>query len=87
MKEKVCTSCGYTGEAINQCLGSFILDALVWFVTIGAIAVTALIPLIVIPVGWTIFHIVNFKSKCPKCENLDMVSKTSSKGRAALGHS
>lgn len=85
MKEKVCTSCGYTGEAINQCMGSFILDILLWSATIGAIFVTALIPLIIIPVGWTIFHIVNFKSKCPKCENLDMVSKTSAKGKASLG--
>ena len=87
MKQKVCTSCGYTGNAINQCLGSFMLDALLWFATIGIIAVTALIPLIVVPLAWSIFHIVNFKSKCPECESLDMVSKSSSKGKTAPGMS
>ena len=87
MKQKVCTSCGHVGEAINQCFASFMLDAFLWLATIGVIFVTALIPLIVIPLAWTIYHIINFKSKCPECGDLDMVSMNSNKGKAAIGHS
>jgi hypothetical protein len=87
MKEKVCTSCGYVGEAVNQCFESFMLDALVWLITISLIFMTALVPLIIIPAAWTIYHIVNFKSKCPKCESLDMVSLESHKGKTVIKHS
>ena len=87
MKHKICTSCGYEGEAINQCLESFFLDALVWLVTVSLIFMTALVPLIIIPVAWTVYHIVNFKSKCPKCESLDMVSMDSNKGKSVVRHS
>lgn len=87
MTQKVCTSCGYEGEAINQCKESFMLDALVWLVTVSLIFMTALVPLIVVPIAWTVYHIINFKSKCPKCESLDMVPMDSARAKAIVKHS
>lgn len=87
VKDKVCTSCGYVGEPINQCLESFMLDAFIWLVSVSVILMTALLPVIIIPVLWTLYHIINFKSKCPKCGDLEMVSLDSTKGKARLRHS
>lgn len=88
MKEKVCSSCGYVGKPVPQCAGSFLVDGLLWMVVGSLTLMSGLLPLLLIPLGWTVFHVVKFNSvKCPKCENLDMVSKRSRKGRSVLTHS
>lgn len=85
MKDRVCTSCGFEGKPINQCMGSFLVDAFVWGIVGGGVMVTGLLPALVIPVAWTLYHLAKFKTtKCPKCGDLEMVSKTSRKGRTAL---
>lgn len=86
MKTKVCSSCGYKGEAINQCFESFLLDLLVWLIVGSVSLMTGLLPLLVIPAAWTIFHIAKFRTKCPECGNLDMVSMDSAKGKETLAH-
>lgn len=85
MKDRICTSCEFEGKPIKQCIESFLVDAFVWG-TVGSFAlVTGLLPLLAIPTAWTLYHLVKFKTtKCPSCGSLDMVSKNSSKGRAAL---
>ncbi|HEC18873.1 MAG TPA: hypothetical protein ENI97_05965 [Gammaproteobacteria bacterium] len=85
MKDRICTSCGYEGQPIKQCKASFLVDAFVWG-TVGSFALaTGLLPALVIPVAWTTYHLAKFNTtKCPQCGSLDMVSKDSRKGRAAL---
>lgn len=85
MKQRVCTNCGHVGEPISQCATSFFVDALIWLVVASITLFTGLLPLLLLPLGWTIFHIAKYRTvKCPKCENLDMVSMTSNKGKQAL---
>lgn len=87
MKDRVCTSCGYIGKPINQCLGSFIVDAFIWLSVSSIAFTTGLIPLLIIPLAWTIYHLAKFRTtKCPKCECLDMVSIDSTNGKAVLEH-
>ncbi len=84
MKDRICTSCGFVGKPIRQCKASFMVDAFVWSTVGGFALVTGLLPALVIPMAWTIFHIVKFNStKCPECNSLDMVSMNGHKGRAA----
>jgi hypothetical protein len=87
MSTKVCTSCGYTGKAVNQCFESFLLDLFLWLIVGSVALMTGLLPLLAIPAAWTIFHIAKFRTKCPECGNLDMVSVNSSKGKNTLAHS
>lgn len=83
--EKVCTGCGYVGQPIPQGLGSFVVDVAIWLLFSGMVLLTFFIPLILIPLGWTVYHLLTyFTVNCPKCENYDMVSLDSDKGRAAL---
>lgn len=86
MKMKVCSSCGYMGKAVNQCFESFLVDLFVWLIVGSVALMTGLLPLLVIPAAWTVYHIVRFKTKCPECGNLDMVSVNSSKGKNVLAH-
>jgi predicted RNA-binding Zn-ribbon protein involved in translation (DUF1610 family) len=88
MKHRVCTSCGFVGKPINQCFGSFLVDAFIW-ATVGSFALmTGLIPVLLIPAAWTLYHLAKFgTTKCPECGNLDMVSMESRKGREALNPS
>ena len=87
MKMKVCSSCGYMGEPKNQCKESFLVDLFVWLIVGSVTFMTGLLPLLAIPAGWTVFHIVNFRTKCPECGNLDMVSLNSTKGKNSLAPS
>lgn len=85
MKDKICTSCGYEGKPVAQCKMSFMVDVALWITAINLVAFTALLPLLLIPAAWTTFHVIKFNSvKCPECESLDMVSKSSRKGKAAV---
>jgi len=86
MKTKVCSSCGYTGEPVNQCFESFLVDLFIWLIVGSVSLMTGLLPLLAIPAAWTVYHIVRFKTKCPECGNLDMVSLKSAKGKSALAH-
>ena len=83
---KICSSCGYQGKPINQCIESFLLDLFVWLIVGSVTLMTGLFPLLVIPAAWTVYHIFNFRTKCPECGNLDMVSLKSEKGKNMLAH-
>jgi predicted RNA-binding Zn-ribbon protein involved in translation (DUF1610 family) len=88
MKNRVCTSCSFVGKPINQCLGSFVVDAFIWG-SVGSIALlTGLIPVLIIPAAWTLYHLAKFATtKCPACGDLEMVSMDSRKGRETLNPS
>jgi len=88
MKNRVCTSCGHVGKPVKQCLGSFFVDAFMWG-TVGSFALmTGLMPALLIPAAWTIYHLAKFNTtKCPECGELEMVSMKSRKGREALNPS
>ena len=86
MSMKVYSSCGYMGKPVNQCMDSFLLDLFVWLIVGSVTLMTGLLPLLIIPAGWTVYHIINFRTKCPECSNLDMVSLNSSKGKDTLAH-
>lgn len=87
MKTKICTSCGYVGKPTTQGLGSFAVDVFIWMVFASFTLFTALLPLMIIPLAWTIFHIATYKTiTCPQCENFDMVGLDSKKGMHALHH-
>jgi len=85
MKDRVCTSCGFEGKPIKQCMASFLVDAFVWGIVGSLAVVTGLLPALIIPVAWTLYHLAKFNTtKCPKCGDLEMVSKNSHKGRIKL---
>ncbi|MCI0505453.1 MAG: hypothetical protein L0Z73_05020 [Gammaproteobacteria bacterium] len=86
MKMKVCSSCGYMGEPVKQCFESFLVDLFIWLIVGSVTLMSGLLPLLVIPAAWTLYHIVRFKTKCPECGNLDMVSLNSAKGKDAMAH-
>ena len=85
MKHRVCTSCGFVGKPVKQCIESFFVDAFIWG-TVGSFALmTGLIPVLLIPAAWTLYHLAKFgTTKCPACGDLEMVSMESRKGREAL---
>lgn len=85
MKDRICTSCGFVGKPIKQCFESFFVDAFLWAGVGTFVLVTSAFPLLVVPVAWTIFHLVKFRTtKCPKCGDLEMVSMDSRKGHVAM---
>lgn len=85
MKSRVCTNCGYHGHAVPQAKESFLVDAMIWATLGSAGLMTGLLPLLVIPMAWTVYHIAKFNTtQCPKCENLDMVSVNSRKGKPII---
>jgi len=85
MKNRVCTSCGFVGKPVKQCIESFFVDAFIW-ATVGSFALmTGLIPVLLIPAAWTVYHLAKFgTTKCPACGDLEMVSVKSRKGREAI---
>jgi len=87
MKDRICTNCGHIGQPVSQCPDSFLVDGLIWL-TMGSIAIfTGLMPLLILPAGWTLYHIIKYKTtKCPECENLDMVSQESRAAKYYLHH-
>lgn len=85
MKDRVCASCGHVGKPVRQCWGSFLVDALVWGTVGSAAVITGLLTLFVIPVAWSIYHILRFNTtKCPECGDLEMVAMDSRKGKETL---
>ncbi len=85
MKTKICSYCGYVGQPIPQAKSSFVVDAFIWMITLSITAMSGLVPLLLIPLAWTLYHLAKFNTvKCPKCECLEMVSMNSRKGKAML---
>jgi len=85
MKDRICTNCYHVGQPITQGMGSFAVDALMWMMFLSLSMFSSIFPLMLIPLGWTIYHIAIYrKSTCPECGRLNMVSMTSKKGRRAL---
>ncbi len=85
MKDRVCTHCYHVGRPTTQGMGSFAVDAMMWMIFISLSMFSSIFPLMLIPLGWTIYHIAIYrKSTCPECGRLNMVSMTSKKGRKAL---
>lgn len=83
--EKVCASCGHIGKPVPQALSSFTVDALLWLYFAFLAGMSQLLPLLLVPLIWTGYHIIRFNTvKCPVCESLDMVSKNSRRGKVAL---
>jgi hypothetical protein len=85
MKDRVCTNCYHVGQATVQGMGSFAVDILMWLIFFSLSMFSSVFPLMLIPLGWTIYHIAIYrKSTCPECGRLNMVSTTSRKGLKAL---
>lgn len=85
MKDRVCAECGFIGKPINQGPTSFFVDGFIWLLFGSFTMMTGLLPILLIPLSWTIYHIAVYKiTKCPKCESLEMASMDSRKGKAAL---
>lgn len=83
--DKVCTACGHEGKPIPQALSSFTVDVVIWLYFGFLAGMSQLLPLLLIPMAWTIYHIIRFNSvKCPVCKSLDMVSKGSRRGKAIM---
>jgi len=85
VKNKVCKGCGYIGKPTSQGIGSFFVDGMFWLIFSSFTLFSAFFPLMLVPIGWTIYHIITYKTiTCPKCENLDMVSMKSKLGKKIL---
>jgi hypothetical protein len=85
MKDRVCTSCYYVGKPTTQGVESFFMDALIWLCFLSFAFLSSFLPLIIVPIAWTTYHIAVYnKTTCPKCGRLNMVSMSSSKGREAI---
>ena len=66
-------------------MGSFAVDALMWMIFLSLSMFSSILPLMLIPLAWTTYHIAIYrKSTCPECGRLNMVSLTSRKGKKAL---
>lgn len=88
MHDRICTNCNYEGQPTTQGIGSFSVDALMWMIFLSLSMFSSIFPLMLIPLIWTIYHISIYnKSTCPECGRINMVSKTSKKGRKALAGS
>lgn len=87
MSDRVCKSCGYVGKAEHQSWDTFFVDAFMWLMFGSLTLFSGLLFVLLIPIGWTIFHLALFaNTQCPKCKDLDMVSMRSRKGKAVLIH-
>jgi len=85
MKIKICTECGYVGRPIPQAKSSFAVDAVIWLYFSFLAGMSQILPLLLIPAIWSVYHIVRFNSvKCPECQSLEMVSLHSHAGKKAL---
>lgn len=85
MRDRVCTSCYYVGKPTTQGIESFFMDALIWLCFTSFAILSAFIPIMLVPIAWTTYHIAVYrKTTCPRCGKLNMVSMTSRKGREAL---
>ncbi len=83
MKNKICTECGHIGKPIPQKKSSFAVDAVIWMIFVFGAGMSQFLPLLLVPLAWSIYHIVRFNSvKCPACESLEMVSLNSRRGKA-----
>ncbi len=82
---KVCTECGYVGKPVSQGIASFAVDAFIWLFFTGIFLATFLLPLMLIPVAWTLYHVFTYFSiTCRECENFNMVSLQSAEGKMSL---
>ena len=82
---KVCTDCGHMGEPVAQGLSSFGVDAFVWMFFTGVFLVTFLLPVMLIPAAWTIYHLFTYFSvTCKACGNFSMVALDSSDGAKSM---
>lgn len=85
MKTKVCSTCGHVGKPVRQCFESFLVDALAWLIGFNIALVTGVLPLLVLPLAWTLYHIARFRdTKCPQCGDLSMVEMHSTTGKNIL---
>jgi hypothetical protein len=61
------------------------VDLMLWLVVGNLALMSGLLPFIIIPAAWTIYHIAKFHTtKCPKCSDLSMVSVNSAQGKAVI---
>ncbi|MDX1810352.1 MAG: hypothetical protein R3240_00270 [Gammaproteobacteria bacterium] len=72
MTDKVCAHCGYVGKPVAQEKDSFLVDIFAWGMFLSLSGMSQQWYLMFVPLAWTIYHIVNFNSACPKCKNLEM---------------
>lgn len=85
MTTKICQHCGHIGEPTSQGVGSFFVDVMIWMVFISFTLFSAFLPFMLIPLAWTIYHLIVYKSiTCPECENYEMVGLNSRKGKTAM---
>lgn len=85
MEDRVCKKCYHVGKPIPQERGSFFVDALIWVSFFSVAMLSSFIPILLIPVAWTVYHLAVFnKSTCPECGEIEMVSLRSRKGKKAL---
>jgi hypothetical protein len=85
MKTKVCKSCGYVGKPVHDEGAAFFMDLFLWLMIFAIAGITAIFPLVVIAPMLTLVHIYYYRSKkCPKCEDLEMVSLSGHDGKAIL---
>jgi len=84
MKDHICTHCGHVGKPIPQSKESFFVDAFIWGVVGSFALMTGVMPILIIPAAWTVYHVLKFNTtKCPECLSLDMVPLDSRKGKEA----
>lgn len=80
MKDKLCTYCGHIGKPTSQGAGSFAVDGVIWIIGLSLSIFTGIFAFLVIPLGWSIYHIALYKTTtCPKCGNIAMVGLNSKK--------
>ncbi|MDH5231385.1 MAG: hypothetical protein OEZ58_05370 [Gammaproteobacteria bacterium] len=85
MKSKICKSCGHVGKPVPQSGDTFFVDLFLWLVTLSVVGLSGLVPLLLIPMLWTVYHLARFNSvQCPECASLDMISLESRQGKALL---
>ena len=82
MKDKICTSCGYVGKPTSQGVGSFAVDGVIWIIGISLSVFSSIFAIMLIPVAWTVYHVVLYKTTtCPKCGDIAMVGLKSKKAQ------
>lgn len=85
MKNRVCTHCGFVGKPGSEDGMSYFVDFFVWLMVFSIAMITGIFPLVVLAPVFSLFHFFRFhRARCPKCENLNMVSVSGKVGRALL---
>ncbi|MDX1810353.1 MAG: hypothetical protein R3240_00275 [Gammaproteobacteria bacterium] len=74
MSDKICLHCAYVGKPVTKEHENFWTDLFAWGLFLSIAGMSQDLYLLLVPLSWTVFHIIKSKSACPKCKTPGMVN-------------